>query len=305
MRGRSVPFSATAIQHVYQRAVDHGVIFYSDEDRLVYYTLCAANSKKYGIKVCAGAIMFTHTHQSCIAPSLDTLRKYLHDVGTSFARLYNYHYKRAGKLLELRPGIAQKSSDKSQRTNILYVFNNHVEKGLCNTAMEERWSLLAYADNQHPFSPFIRECDCSPLLKKALRLVDRRASKLKAIEYTDLDSILPNLSPKEREQFIDYVISRYQWINYTIPISKFGSLDKLKLAAESTSGHEYDLHEDYSPLTDVAYVSLPKLSQEKGFVNRIFSMEKKEQTKLILSLSRRYGFHPEQLSAFFHDKQKG
>jgi len=262
--------------HLYQRAIDHGVIFYDLADRLVYYTITAVKSKKYGIVVNAASIMFTHIHQSVMIHNLVQLGMYLHDVGVTFSRLYNNRYFREGALFQHPAGRSTKNSTKAIKTNIIYVFNNHVEKRLCDKAIEERWSFLAYAKSQHPFSKEIPH-RCSKELRKAIRLVDRRILKLKNLEYADLDRILPVLTEDEKEQFIDYVIHRYALIDFNCAASFFQNIDSMINAVDSTTGSEYEIQEDFDSNSDIPYNVLTTYFTKNKIIQSIYNLSESEK----------------------------
>lgn len=300
MRRKISAFNSGAIQHIYQRAKDHGVIFYTIEDRLVYYTLAAANAKRHRLVVFSASIMYTHLHQGVSAPSLAALRQYLHDTNTAFVRLYNARHSRQGPLLDRKPGRSQKATSKEKRSNCIYIFNNHVEKKLCRTALKERWSFLAYAFSDHPFSVELKIKKASATLRKAVRLVNRRIRKGKGLEYCDLERILPNLDIIEREQFIDYTISSYAWIDFRAATSLFGSLEALVTSVNSTTGGEYAINEDYSPHSDTAYSELIELSETEGFLSYLFRLSPSEISEFAnLALKRTSAtFH--HIAKFFH-----
>lgn len=300
MRGRISYFLPEAIQHIYQRAADKGVIFYTIEDRLVYYTLAACNAKKCKIRVFSASIMFTHLHQGAQAESLDVIRKYLHDTDTAFTRLYNSRYSRKGRLFNKKTGRAQKSSSKDKRANTIYIFNNHVEKKLCNKAMQERWSFLAYAVSDHPFSDELNIDKASRRLKKAINLVNRRVVKNKCLEYKDLDKILPYLEDREYEQFIDYVISKYAWIDFSATVSLFENLDSMLLAIDSTTGGEYEIKEEYSQMSDVAYNELVNFAVTRKCISSIFSMTSPEKGDHIIEAMKSTSATVHHIEKFFH-----
>ena len=279
-------FSPSALQHVYQRAVDKGVIFYTTEDRIVYYTLASVKAKRHAVTVPAASLMFTHIHQSAQAHSLGELRDYLHDVDTAFSRRYNNRYRREGRLFDKPAGMAQKSSLKSKKSNLIYVYNNHVEKRLCTSAAQERWSLVAYAFSDHPFSEKIDPGEASGTLKKAMRLVDRRLKKLKPLGYDDLRKILPQLDGKEGEQFIDYVISRYRWVDFDAAAAHFGTLDAMMTAMDSTTGGEYDIREEHTNLPDTPYRELVAMVKDQGLLGQIYTMGAGQLDELIWLAAR-------------------
>lgn len=300
MRRRISFFQPEAIQHIYQRAADKGVIFYTIEDRLVYYTLAAVNAKKCKIKVFSASIMFTHLHQGVQAESLEVIRKYLHDTDTAFTRLYNFRYSRKGRLFNKKTGMAQKSSSKDKRANIIYIFNNHVEKKLCSKALQERWSLLAYAVSDHPFSDELNIDKASRRMKKAINLVNRRVLKNKCLEYKDLDKILPYLEDGETEQFIDYVISKYAWIDFRAAVSLFENIDSMLLAIDSTTGGEYDIKEEYTRMSDIAYKELVNYALKRKCISSIFSMTQSEKGDHILLATKLASAAVPHLEKFFH-----
>lgn len=299
-RGLKSVFIADATQHIYQRSIDHGIIFYTLEDRLVYYTLSAVNARRHKVVVTSAAIMFSHIHQGVRATSLKVIEDYLHDTNTSFARLYNYRYQRKGRLFQKPPGRAQKASDKSKRSVQLYIYNNHVEKKLCQRAVDERWSLLVYAGSDHPFSLPLDFKKASKPLQKALRLVDRRCRKMEGLEYADLDKIFPVLDNIEREQFVDYVISRYAWIDYKNSMALFGNYEQMVIAADSTTGSEYDINEDYNRESDRPYQELIAFSKAKGVLNRIYSLNADRKSELMFEAMRCTSASPHHLKSFFH-----
>ena len=299
-RFKNAGFSPSALQHIYHRAKDKGVIFYTLEDRLVYYTLAATKTKAAGAVIYAASIMFTHVHLNGTFPSLRHMERCLRSTDTAFARLYNFRYGREGQLFDREPGSAQKSYSKQKRTSVIYVFNNHVEKGLCTQAEQERWSLLAYAFSCHPFSEQVNPKTMSTHLAKAFRLVDRRVAKNKALEYVDLDKILPALDRCEREQFVDYVISRYALVDYGAVVSLFGSAEKLRTAVNSSTGNEFEIKEEYPGVKDTAYVELCRAGRQEGWLDRIHTMAVDEKFKLTMRLRYVSGATDILLKKFFH-----
>ena len=293
-------FSPVALQHIYHRAKDKGVIFYTLEDRLVYYTLAATKTKASGAVIYAASFMFTHIHMGGTFPSLEEMSCCLRDIDTSFARMYNLRYGRKGRLFEKEPGSSQKTYPKQQRSCVIYVFNNHVEKGLCENAEQERWSFLAYAFSDHPFSEEVNTKTMSETLRKAFRLVDRRVAKNAPLKYEDLDRILPHLDGTETGQFADYVISRYALINYDTAINMFGTIEKLREAVNSTTGSDFDIKEDFSGPVDTPYVTLCRLGKLEGWLGRAHSMPGDEKFARIMQLQHIRGMTNEILKRFFH-----
>lgn len=301
MKGRRNDyFRADAVQHIYQRSCDHGVIFYSVDDRLVYYSLAAVKARMHNVRITAASIMFTHIHQAASADSLQAIRAYLHDLDSAYSRLYNHHYSRTGRLFEKPPGRSQKTTLKEKRSNFIYISNNHVEKRLCLDAVQERWSLLAYAVSDHPFSSHLDIKRASKHLQKAVRLVDRRCEKLKGLEYSDLEKIFSTLNSTEFEQFVDYVISHYSWVDFTYGISLFGDYPKTLTAVRSTTGGEYEIREDYDTLSDVAYSEMIAYLQRAGRIKDVYTMNTSEKKSYVSDILRHTSATLYHLRKFFH-----
>ena len=293
-------FSSKALHHVYVRCADKGVIFYTLEDRIVYYTLAATSSRRWNVRVDSAALMFTHVHEGMEADSEANLTACIRGQNSAYARVFNNRYQRSGQLFDRPVGHSQKNSSKEKRTTTIYIYNNHVEKGLCRKAEDERWSLLAYAITDHPFSEAIDRKGCSHALSKGVRLIDRRVRHNTPLRYADLDRILPFLSKLETEQFVDYVISRFALIDFSKTIKSFGSIEDMMTAVNSTTGSEYDIKEDFYRQTDTGYVNLVKYASQGGFIRRIFEMSSDEKISRIMEARYIPDVSDAHLRRFFH-----
>lgn len=292
-------FYPDAMQHIYNRSADCGVIFYSVQDRLVYYTLAATTARKYGIVVCAASIMFTHVHQSCRAKSLEILRKYLQDLNSTFARAYNHEHGLSGELFGRQPGISQKPSWKAIKTNLIYVYNNHVEKKICRRAIEERWAFLAYAFSDHPFSEPVT--NPSKAIRKAFSLVNRRVKNNNNLRYYDLKRIFATLDTIETEQFIDYVISKYSLISFNEPARYFKDIESMVIAIDSNEGGEFNIKEDFYNSPDTPFVQLVSFCKSNG-ISDALKLSDYQKEKCIRYLQRHTTISNFHLIRFFHQK---
>lgn len=300
MRVKEKRFYPDAIQHIYQRAVDRGVIFYHVEDRLVLLTTAAVNKRKYGIIIPAFAVMFTHIHQSAISRSRLLLSKYLQDTNSMVSRAYNAEYSRIGQLFERPPGISQKKSWKDKKSNIIYVYNNHVEKKLCARAIDERWSLLAYAFSDHPFSePITRP---SKALVMAMKLVDRRVAKGLPLKYKDLHRVFSRVSHKEAEQYIDYVISRYALVDYDAAAKYFEDISSMVTAIDSTTGGEFNIKEDFYNAPDAPFIELGEWFRKHSNAKSPYELTESEKLDMAARAKRETTAWDTHLRRFFHIK---
>lgn len=261
MKGGNRKFSAQGVLHIYQRARDRSVIFYTVIDRLVYLSILSVKSRQYDVKVLAVAIMFSHVHQSCSASTKEKIYKYIQDSTSIFARAYNYHYGLEGSLFSRPFGSSLKRSTKEIRSNLAYVNNNHVESGLCASAIQARWNLLAYRNGAS--SEAVRG-SLSKKLIRVMKRIDRIASLGEYLTYRVLLSIFEGLDAKEKEILTDHIILRYPLLDYTAAESFYGGFDKMLLAFDSNTGSEYAIKEEYSPAPDTAYEAMAEMVREGG-----------------------------------------
>jgi len=294
-------FYSKGVQHIYQRAKDKGVIFYDDIDRLVYFSIDSVIARRYGVVVLGISVMYTHLHKTTIVRSKLQMSKYTQDVSSIFARAYNYSHERKSNLFEARYGSASKTEPKKIRQIIEYQYNNHTEKGLCKSPMEERWCFLPYAKSDHPFSKPI-DYDCiSKGLRSALRLIDRRVKKGEYLKYSLVKKILERLTPEETEQFFDYTISKYMHISFETAASYFKGFDAMVAAFEVTTGVEYDIKEDYDSFPDTEYVAIEKIFRQKGWpYSKIFTSPYENRVNLAKALHFRRGIYYTAAAKYLH-----
>lgn len=309
--------------HIYQRASDKGVIFYTIADRLVYYTTCASVMAKYCIPCYAASIMFTHVHLSCLPESPEQLESCIRDATSSFARAYNHEHERDGELFDRPFGSSVKRTAKEARSNLLYVFNNHVEKKICRTAVEERWSFLAFSLSSHPFSEALSESKMSKRLRRGLNLVDRHAKKKQPLKYSDVNAVLKDLNQTETQQYIDYVINAYSLVDFSYGTKLFGSIKDMIDASETVTGDEWDIKEDFYGASDTVYSELCQIFPQSSFelcqllpqssiklcsspmngdqaIYNLYQMNDRQKMALIIDAMKHVHANGAQLSRFFH-----
>ena len=75
MRGHKRKFFSDSYDHIFQHALGYRVIFYSLEDRLVFYTIFSVMAWRYGVEVLTLALMFNHFHAiiHCVSSKLRAL----------------------------------------------------------------------------------------------------------------------------------------------------------------------------------------------------------------------------------------
>lgn len=301
MKNHTRKFRSDGVQHIYQRAKDKGVIFYGDIDRLLYFSIDSVMARRHNVTVLGSSIMFTHLHKNIIACKKEQMSSYIQDTTSVFARAYNYHHKREGSLFQARFGSASRTDEKKIRTSIAYQYNNHVEKGLCKHPEEERWCFLAYAKSDHPFSKPIDPDNISKPLKRAIRLIDRRAEKGQYLNYKLLEDIFSTLTPEETEQFIDHTISKYMFIDFDKAASYYNSLDAMISSFNDNTGSERAVREDYDNFSDLYYVKIGVIFKDNNWPHsKIFTSSPEVRQNLARALHYRRGINPLAAAKYLH-----
>lgn len=151
---------------VYQRTISGFNIFYDLEDYIVYYTIFSVLAVKYNIIVYGLCLMIDHIHSLFTSRTASTMSRFISHVTSLYVKEYNSAHDRKGPLFDERFGSSIKIGLKMLRTAISYLYNNPVEKQLCDRAQEFRWNFLAYVHSKNPFSKKIimREASSQRLL---------------------------------------------------------------------------------------------------------------------------------------------
>ena len=283
MRGHKRKFHPDAYEHIYQHGIDYNLIFYSREDRLVFYTIFSVYAWEYGVSVLALALMYNHFHALASAASSKVLALFIGTVTSTYAKAFNRASGRKGSLFEKAYGSAPKTGEKRIRTCVAYIYNNSVEKQLFNRAEADRWNLLAYiGGNDYPFSIPVHRETASLHMRNALKEVDEHIRNHAYLNYAVLYRIYKKLSAFEQEQLTDYVISQYLPVDKAALLGYYKDYSSMVLAINSNTGSEYDLKEEYKTDSDQIYTQMLELLSRWIFPSKpstviAASDEKKEQ----------------------------
>lgn len=93
-------------------------------------------------------------------------------------------------------------------------------------------------------------------------MVDYYSAHGKYLDYNLQERILDGLTKSEKAQIVDYIICKYNPVDYGSLISRFGSIESLVIAAESTTGTEYDLPEPWEDYS--IYTKMLRITQRSG-----------------------------------------
>jgi hypothetical protein len=255
-----------ALQHTYKITKDRGVLFYRRVDHLVYYSMQSVLARKHHLSVLGTSHMFTHIHEATWPEDIVQLSSYEHDLSVMFVREYNPECGRKGTLFAGHYGSAPKRDGKDQRSCLIYVFNNPVEKKLVARAVEDRWCFLAYYEKEYPFSqrPVIRRS--RKCLVDAFYLVEHEFKAGRYLKYPLLHRLFAPLNEMECEQLTDFIIQRYFFFDRRKCESLFGSLSRMRQATELTTGKEFDVGEVFEPHSDIAYREMCSAAERLGLL---------------------------------------
>ena len=134
------PFKRGILNHCYQRSADSGVIFYSQSDYLIWFTIVCSVAARYKVKVLSMCPMPDHTHMSVTAETVQELSAFYGDANRTFSRAHNQICKTQISWFKETYGSAIKNGAKAGRSNLIYVGNNAVERQLAMKAEEYRWA---------------------------------------------------------------------------------------------------------------------------------------------------------------------
>ena len=275
MRGRNNRFYRDGCaHHVFLKALEGNVLFYRTEDYVFFLTLLYYVARRYGIRIEAVCIMFNHVHILVKPTDNNRFKAFVNDLQHRFSMVYNKEYSLSGSLM-MPAGFAPKGSKKSIVSCLIYIVNNPVAGNLTSNAMGYKWNLLAYFGNNNPFSERLVKRECRFRMRRALKMVDYYSVHGKYLDYNLQERIFDGLTKSEKAQIVDYIVCKYNPVDYGSLITRFGSIESLVIAAESTTGSEYDLpepREDYS-----IYAKMLRMTQRSGIDHHRFRFNRMDK----------------------------
>lgn len=294
-------FKAGVPIHVYFKANHSFILFYTQEDQILLFTIYSCLAKKYGIKVLAFCIMPNHLHAIEIASSEDKFYLFHAQLGSIFTKEYNLRHNRKGKLLSTPFGFAPKTVTKRIRDAVCYVANNPVVGGLTDSVGKFRWNLLPYYNNSRPFSEKLSLNKASHKLRCAIKLLDYWCESNSHLTYARQNTIFENLTDIERKQLLDKIIYRYNFLDYTALCSLYKvNFPKVISLLDLGRGNEFDLEDDYDNYA--SYHKMIKLLSAQGLDFQQCNFEKygPEEIAKLSSLLRKRGYQERQICKFLH-----
>lgn len=295
-------FFQGAWHHIYVISQDGGVLFYRITDRLSFYTVISVFARRYHMIVVGLAIMFTHFHMMLKALDLTQLQSFMQQVLSTFSRILREDRDLAGTTFKRPFGSAPKVSTKERRSSLIYLYNNPVEKKLCQRAVDDRWTFLAYAREPFPFSSKLVKRNVRYALRTACDTVDREEESGRYLRPALLRRLFEPLTRAEQEQLTDYIIQKYQFIRFEEAVSLFDSMDSLLLATEASSGKEFDVGEEFDPSSDVAYREMCSMAARAGLFKdwRLLHLSGEEKARWIRQFRLSTCASEKQVKKFLH-----
>ena len=246
--------------------------------------------------------MFTHLHSLMKVYRRSEIGRYYSDAISKFVKELNRSSGRKGRMFGSIDS-ASKTNEKSIREGICYVYNNSVEKKLYGKAIEDRWNFLAYYNNDHPFSTKLVKREASYAMRKSCRIVDVNFNKGNYLNLATLYRIFEKLDKKESEQLIDYIIHKYNFIQYQETIRYYGSFEKMCMAIEATAGKEFDLSEEFDADSEVPIRSMLVEALKEGLIGKemkIYSLNEAEKDRYAALFRKKTQASAKQINKFLH-----
>lgn len=155
--------------------------------------------------------------------------------------------------------------------------------------------------SSHPFSDPIPD-KVSENLETALGVVDWCHASGKYLNHALLQNLWKKLSGQERKQLADYIIVKYNIIDYVGLKSYFGSYEQMVLSMHSTTGSEYDLKEYTDRSSDLIYHEMKSRISEyiPGMCRKVITLPLNLKRELFRYLRNYTGATSGQIRKFLH-----
>lgn len=289
--------------HVYQKAHDGGLLFYSSIDFLVYFTIFSVVAERMDLVVLALCPMVDHIHHVLRVEHRKILASFEQQHTHLFAMEWNRSRNTKGRLFRHSYGVAAKLGDKQIRSVLAYNYNNPVERKLVPKAEDYRWNFLAYANSDHPFSSPIDKTHCGKRMRMILREVRKCRQLGYYLNYAQLERWFQQLNLEERQQLTDHIIGLWNIIDYEEASAYFPSFEAMVRAFHDNSGSEYDLKEERNDWSDTVYQDCTHvLLTEKhiGSVHEIPNLDEARKQQCYELLQQRTSARPRQICKYLH-----
>ncbi|MBQ0077634.1 MAG: hypothetical protein KBS55_03250 [Bacteroidales bacterium] len=224
---------------------------------------------------------------------------------SKFSREYNIEHNSSGPVFKKQFGRSIKSVGKKIKGMMIYIANNPVAGLLKNSAEEYKWNLLAYKENCNPFSDSLPpKRRMRKRLKDAVAMIDSAIKSGGYLNYPLQRTIFKDISPAEKKQLVDYIISRFNFIDYSYCEKIFGGWNNFLVAANANAGGEEDIPEDWEDYS--RYSKMIAVCIRNGINMRIFnprSLKDEQIERLSIILRQETGSTQRQIGKFLNRRK--
>jgi putative transposase len=139
MARASREFVAGGVYHIYARGSNRQAIFAFDTDRIDFLECLDRALTKVGLRCLAYCLMSNHYH---LVLRMDdgTLSTAMKALNGRYSLRFNQRYGRDAHLFKNRFGAVLQESEQQLFATLRYTARNPIDKGLCSTPEEWRWS---------------------------------------------------------------------------------------------------------------------------------------------------------------------
>lgn len=295
-------FPSSAWHHIYSITRDGGVLFYRITDRLCFFSIISIYARRFNMIVLGLSIMFNHFHMMVRAVDTAHIRMFVGQCLATFTKIINEDRGCSGSVFKRPFGCASRFSDKEKRSSLIYLLNNPVEKKLCSSALDDRWTFLAFSQKRFPFSAKLVKRNVRHCLRNACDVIDKERMAGRFLRPKLLRKLFQPLTRPEQEQLTDYIIQKYQFIDYEEALSQFDDYASLVMAADASAGKEFGVQEEFGFSSDVPYREMCSIAAKAGLFDdwRIFRLTNKERYQWFRSLRGQTGAQDKQVMKFLH-----
>lgn len=291
-------FCTDAVMHIYQRTIHGFNIFYSTEGFLVFYTIVSIYARRYGVCLMGLCQMIDHIHLLCMSKDLSIMSRFVSSYTSVFVKEFNSFIGRSGKLFEKAYGSAVKKDEKKVRSAIAYLFNNPVEKKLCNKAEDYRWNYLKYYDSEkrHETLKLSRQA------RRIIKVIEECYHNDRYLGYGLLTNLLLKSTPEEKNIIIDHIIRLYFPFDKAMLISHYRSYKDMVTAINSNTGSEYEIKEIHYNKTDLPYREMIAFFKKIGIhnVQSVICLPNKRKYEYLTHLKAATSASYTQIRKFLH-----
>lgn len=290
--------------HVYQRSSDRGLLFYTAADVLTYFTIYMTYARLFEITVLGVCPMRDHVHGMIIPPSKEMMAKFEGATNRAYAVEFNVDTGTKGPVFEHSYSFAARKDLKRIRSSIIYLYNNPVEKHLCDKVIDARWNFLAYGFSTNPFSEPLIIRKASRAMRRSIEEVKYMRAQNKYLNQRIIHRMFKSLDTRERAQLADYIVVTYSAINYKKLFSYWKTPEIMLLAMDSTTGAEYDIGEKVNKaLSDKAYSTIAHfLEKDYGYkrAKDVLILPERNRMNLLTELIIHTDVNEYQIKKFLH-----